>query len=51
MSPPDENFVDLKTSKLKKISVVPQPYQKPHPPIWQVVDSPGSIRESGRTWN
>ena len=29
MSPPDESFVDLKTNKLKKISVVPQPYQKP----------------------
>ena len=46
MSPPDENFVDLKTSKLKKISVIPQPYQKPHPPIWQVVDSPGSIKRA-----
>ena len=43
MSPPNEDFVDLKTNKLKKISVVPQPYQKPHPPIWQVVDSTGSI--------
>jgi len=32
--------------KLKKISVVPQPYQKPHPPIWQVVDSPSSIKRA-----
>ena len=46
MSPPNENFVDLKTNKLKKISVVPQPHQKPHPPIWQVVDSPGSIKRA-----
>jgi len=46
MSPPNEDFVDLKTNKLKKISVVPQPYQKPHPPIWQVVDSPGSIKRA-----
>ena len=46
MSPPDESFVDLKTNKLKKISVIPQPYQKPHPPIWQVVDSPGSIKRA-----
>jgi len=46
MSPPSEDFVDLKTNKLKKISVVPQPYQKPHPPIWQVVDSPGSIKRA-----
>jgi len=43
MSPPSEDFVDLKTNKLKKISVVPQPYQKPHPPIHQVVDGIRSI--------
>jgi len=43
MSPPDENFVDLKTNQIKKISVIPQPYQKPHPPLWQVVDSASSI--------
>jgi len=46
MSPPSKDFVDLKTNKLKKISVVPQPYQKPHPPIWQVVDSPSSIKRA-----
>jgi len=46
MSPPSEDFVDLKTNKLKKITVVPQPYQKPHPPIWQVVDSPSSIKRA-----
>jgi len=43
MSPPSEDFVDLKTNQIKKISVIPQPYQKPHPPLWQVVDSMGSI--------
>ena len=43
MSPPDENFIDLKTNQIKKISVIPQPYQKPHPTLWQVVDSTGSI--------
>jgi alkanesulfonate monooxygenase SsuD/methylene tetrahydromethanopterin reductase-like flavin-dependent oxidoreductase (luciferase family) len=43
MSPPSEDFVDLKTNQIKKISVIPQPYQKPHPPLWQVVDSVGSI--------
>ena len=43
MSPPDEDFMDLKTNQIKKISVIPQPYQKPHPPIWQVVDSASSI--------
>ena len=43
MSPPHEDFIDLKTNQIKKISVIPQTYQKPHPPIWQVVDSMGSI--------
>ena len=43
MSPPSEDFVDLKTNLIKKISVIPQPFQKPHPPLWQVVDSVGSI--------
>ena len=43
MSPPSEDFVDLKTNQIKKISVIPKPYQTPHPPLWQVVDSTGSI--------
>ena len=43
MSPPNEDFIDLKTNQIKKISVIPQPYQKPHPTLWQVVDSTGSI--------
>ena len=43
MSPPNEEFMDLETNKIKKISVIPQTFQKPHPPIWQVVDSTSSI--------
>jgi len=43
MSPPNEKFLDLKTNELKKISVIPKPLQKPHPPLSQVVDSTGSI--------
>ena len=43
MSPPDKDFIDLKTNEIKKISVVPKPHQKPHPTLWQVVDSTGSI--------
>jgi alkanesulfonate monooxygenase SsuD/methylene tetrahydromethanopterin reductase-like flavin-dependent oxidoreductase (luciferase family) len=43
MSPPSEEFMDLKNNIMKKISVVPQPYQKPHPPIHQVVDGIRSI--------
>ena len=43
MSPPSEEFVDLKTNTLKKISVVPKPFRKPHPPLHQVVDGIRSI--------
>ncbi len=43
MSPPSDEFMDTNNNFLKKIRVVPQPVQKPHPPIWQVVDSKSSI--------
>ena len=48
MSPPNEDFIDLKTNEIKKISVIPQPYQKPHPTLWQVVDSTGSIESAAK---
>jgi alkanesulfonate monooxygenase SsuD/methylene tetrahydromethanopterin reductase-like flavin-dependent oxidoreductase (luciferase family) len=48
MSPPDENMVDLETHELKKIGVVPKTHQKPHPPLWQVVDGHRSIDWAGR---
>ena len=44
MSPPNKEFLDLETNEIKKICVVPKPYQKPHPPIWQVVDGERSIQ-------
>ena len=44
MSPPSEEFLDIDTNEVKKISIVPKPFQKPHPAIWQVVDSPSSIK-------
>ena len=44
MSPPSSEFMNLNTKILEKISVVPKPVQKPHPPLWQVVDSPSSIQ-------
>ena len=44
MSPPNKNIVDLKTNELKKISVLPKPFQKPFPPISQVVDGERSIQ-------
>ena len=43
MSPPNSEFMNMDSKILEKISVVPQPVQKPHPPLWQVVDSPSSI--------
>jgi alkanesulfonate monooxygenase SsuD/methylene tetrahydromethanopterin reductase-like flavin-dependent oxidoreductase (luciferase family) len=43
MSKPSEEFMDMKTNVMKKISVLPQPYQKPYPPIHQVVDGIRSI--------
>ena len=48
MSPPSEEFMDLKTNIIKKISVVPKPYQKPYPPIWQVVDGLRSIEQAAK---
>jgi alkanesulfonate monooxygenase SsuD/methylene tetrahydromethanopterin reductase-like flavin-dependent oxidoreductase (luciferase family) len=48
MSPPNEDLVDLQTNEIKKISVIPRPHQKPHPPIWQVVDSPSSIERAAK---
>ena len=44
MSPPSDKFLDLKTNEIKKISVVPKPFQKPYPPISQVVDGERSIQ-------
>ena len=43
MSPPSSEFMNLDSKILEKINIVPQPVQKPHPPLWQVVDSPSSI--------
>ena len=43
MSPPSEEFLVIDTNVVKIISIVPKPFQKPHPQIWQVVDSPSSI--------
>ncbi len=47
MSPPSEEFLDMNSKEIKKISIVPKPFQKPHPAIWQVVDSPSSIEWAG----
>ena len=43
MSPPNKDLVNLETSVMENISVLPKPYQKPFPPIHQVVDGIRSI--------
>lgn len=48
MSPPSSDFMNVETKILEKISIVPQPVQKPHPPLWQMVDSPSSIEWAGK---
>ncbi len=39
----DADYIDPETKELKYMSVFPQPLQQPHPPLWQVVDSPLAI--------
>ena len=51
MSPPSEEFMNMDDNTIKKISVVPKPYQKPHPPIHQVVDGVRSIEWAATKWN
>lgn len=34
--------------RLKDINVVPKPYRKPHPPLWQACSSPASFEQAGR---
>ncbi len=44
MSPKSAAHMDLRTNELKKLALVPRPLQRPTPPLWQVIDSPNSIR-------
>ena len=44
MSPKSAEHMDLETNELKKLALVPRPLQQPTPPLWQVVDGPGSIK-------
>ncbi|HYI03231.1 LLM class flavin-dependent oxidoreductase [Hyalangium sp.] len=34
--------------QLKNINVIPKPYRKPHPPLWQACSSPASFEQAGR---
>ena len=51
MSPPNENLVDLKTNKLKKISVVPQPLSKTSSSDMASCRFSKFNRKSSRNWN
>ncbi|KZM54465.1 LLM class flavin-dependent oxidoreductase [Aeribacillus pallidus] len=44
LSPPSEEYMDMEKGEIKKISIMPPTYQRPHPRIWQVIDSPRSIK-------
>jgi len=48
MSPPSSAFMNVETGELEKLALVPRPLQQPHPPLWQVVDGPGSIKFSAQ---
>ncbi|WP_375772829.1 LLM class flavin-dependent oxidoreductase [Archangium gephyra] len=34
--------------QIKNINIVPKPYRKPHPPLWQACSSPASFEQAGR---
>ncbi|RAS75633.1 LLM class flavin-dependent oxidoreductase [Priestia endophytica] len=44
LSPPSEDFMDMEKGEITKMSIIPTTHQRPHPPIWQVIDSPRSIK-------
>jgi alkanesulfonate monooxygenase SsuD/methylene tetrahydromethanopterin reductase-like flavin-dependent oxidoreductase (luciferase family) len=44
LSPQTEEYMDMETSEINKVSIMPPPYQRPHPPISQVIDTPKSIK-------
>ena len=44
MSPATPAHMDMATKELRKLALVPRPLQQPCPPLWQVVDGPGSIK-------
>lgn len=43
MSPATSEFMDMEKNEINKISIMPPPYQKPYPSLWQTIDSPRSI--------
>ena len=48
MSPPRPENTDPDTGDITALAVIPKPFQRPHPPLWQVVDTPPSIDFAAR---
>ena len=48
MSRKSPEFMNMETKELTKLCILPRPYQKPHPPLAQVVDTPRSIEGAGK---
>ena len=42
LSPATPDFT--RDAEITRMSVIPKPLQRPHPPLWQVIDSPRSIQ-------
>ncbi|PTL76443.1 LLM class flavin-dependent oxidoreductase [Vitiosangium sp. GDMCC 1.1324] len=34
--------------QIKNVNIVPKPYRRPHPPLWQACSSPASFEQAGR---
>ncbi|PIC63236.1 LLM class flavin-dependent oxidoreductase [Sporosarcina sp. P13] len=48
LSPSTSEFMNMDTNEIEKISIIPPPKQKDHPPFWQMVESQRSIEEAAR---
>lgn len=45
LSPPSPEFMDMETEEITKLGIRPQPYQKPHPPLWMMLSAaPQSLK-------
>ncbi|WP_408107289.1 LLM class flavin-dependent oxidoreductase [Brevibacillus sp. B_LB10_24] len=44
LSPQTEEYMDMEKGEITKMSIMPPPYQRPLPPLWQVIDTPRSIK-------
>jgi alkanesulfonate monooxygenase SsuD/methylene tetrahydromethanopterin reductase-like flavin-dependent oxidoreductase (luciferase family) len=43
-SPKSAEYQNLETNELTRLALVPRTLQQPHPPLWQVIDTPRSIQ-------